>query len=201
MALSSADRRRIHTALDSGKDSFAEIGRRYGVSREYIRQLANEEGITGQDRRRDIRHAVISLEAEFLVEDREQYVPPRWSERVYTRAQFELWLGINDKPLLKRWKAAQKLPLSRSGHASPTNQRCTDCGLWLPWSEFYSDTSRVYGKSSRCQDCAKIQARASYAISQTHYGPGEQVAWHWSDTTRWLTSNTWHRWIDGADFC
>ncbi len=166
MKLSSKDRESIVNTIMQGDANYADLGRKYGVSREYVRQLAYQAGVTGREQRADRREDWLSEEAESLVEDREYYVPPRWSERRYTRAQFEWWLGINDPELLKRWDAAQKLPISNSGHATPDNQRCTECGVWKPWDKFYSDLSRIYGKSSRCQLCAKDQAREAYHLGR-----------------------------------
>lgn len=167
MSLSSAQRRGIIKSVLTNQHTFADLGRKYGVSREYIRQLANDAGTTGRELRSEKLEDALSAEAEDLVVDRESWVPPRWASRIYTRAQFEAFLKKYDKGLLKRWKAAQALPLSRSGHAHPETQRCTDCKLWKPWEAFYSDTSRVYGKSSRCQDCAKTQAREQYEKGKT----------------------------------
>lgn len=166
MPLSSADREAIIRAVFTSQLTFAELGRKHGVSREYIRQLAQEAGTTGKELRDERREDALSAEAELLVEDREYYIPPRWSERTYTRVQFETFLGLNDAGLLIRWQAAQALPLSRSGHATPNNQRCPDCEVWKEWDDFYSDTSRVYGRSSRCRLCAKDQAKAAYAARE-----------------------------------
>ncbi len=163
MSLTDSQRSAIIRAVFTSQLTFAALGRKYGVSREYIRQLAQEAGTTGKGIREERRADALASEAELLVEDRESYVPPRWSERIYTRAQFERFLELNDTGLLIRWQAAQALPLSRSGHANPNGQRCTDCEVWKSWDEFYSDTSRVYGKSSRCQECARDQAKAAYA--------------------------------------
>lgn len=166
MKLSTAAREAIVNRIMQGNANYAELGRKHGVSREYIRQLANLAGVTGRAQRAERIEAAISDEALLLVEDREQYVPPRWGERIYTRAQFEWWLHQNDHELLKRWESAQTLPLSRSGHATPFNQRCTDCKLWKQWGEFYADSSRIYGSSSRCQECAREQAREAYQLGR-----------------------------------
>ncbi len=162
MKLSSAAREAIVNRVMQGDVNYADLGRKHGVSREYIRQLAYQAGVTGREQRAERREDRLSEEAEMLVEDREQYVPPRWGERVYTREQFEEYLAENDPDLLHRWNDAQTLPLSTSGHATPDHQRCTDCKVWKPWDEFYDDASRIYGRSSRCAECAREQARASY---------------------------------------
>ncbi len=162
MSLSSQARKTIILEVMAGPVSFADLGRRYGVSREYIRQLAGTAGITGREMRREKRDNAMRAEAEFLVEDRERYVPPRWGQRIYSRAQFEAFLAETDHALLARWLKAQELPISRSGHANPDNQMCSDCHLWKGWDEFYLDASRTFGRSSRCAECAKIQTREAY---------------------------------------
>ncbi len=167
MSLTSKQRDAIIAAVLTNQHTFAALGRKYGVSREYIRQLANDAGTTGRELRQEKMEDALSAEAEYLVEDRESWVPPRWAGRIYTRVQFEAFLKKYDKGLLRRWKAAQSLPISRSGHANPNGQLCTDCEVWKGWDDFYSDTSRTYGKSSRCQDCARDQARGQYQKGKT----------------------------------
>ncbi len=162
MSLSSKAKEAIVNRIMQGDANYAELGRKHGVSREYIRQLAYQAGVTGREQRAERRDGRLSEEAESLVYDREMYVPPRWSERIYTRQQFEAFLEENDSALLARWRKAQALPISRSGHAHPNGQRCTDCEQWKRWDEFYLDSSRIYGRSSRCQECARAQAKEAY---------------------------------------
>jgi Sigma-70, region 4. len=129
-----------------------------GISRERVRQIALEFGVTGASVRILRRNRQIEVDAPEIITLRGHWVPPRFVKRPYTQSQFEEHLKVSDPGLYAEWIEADQLPLSKSGHADPHGQRCSDCHQWQGWDRFYSDKSRRYGKSSRCVDCAKKNA-------------------------------------------
>lgn len=159
MSLSEKERAAIIDEALVGLTTFAAIGRRFGVSREYIRQLAAEEGIIRKVQTAERRADRISEDALSIIADREQYVPARWAKRPYTKQQFLAFLMTHDRKLYERWLDADELPISRSGRANPDEQQCVDCDNWYPWSGFYPDRSRSFNRSARCMECAKAQAK------------------------------------------
>lgn len=163
MSLSEKDRAAIIAEALTGLTTFAAIGRRFGVSREYIRQLAAEEGIIRRVQTAERRADKISEDVLAIIADREQWVPARWAKRPYTKAQFLEWLMSHDEKLHQRWRDADELPTSRSGRANPDEQQCIDCDEWFPWHRFYPDKSRPFKKSARCKECARAQAKEARA--------------------------------------
>lgn len=141
-----------------GGESMQSVALDLGMSRERVRQIALEFGVTGTSVRAFKKKRQIEADAAEIITLRKRWVPPRFSKRPYTQAEFEAHLKMSDPGLYAEWIEAEQLPLSKSGHADPNGQRCSDCHQWQGWDRFYSDKSRRYGKSSRCVDCARKNA-------------------------------------------
>lgn len=139
-------------------ESMQAVAYEHGISRERVRQICLEFGVTGASVRVDRRNAAIEADAPGIIGRRQQWIPARFSKRPYTQAQFEEHLAAWNIDLYTAWREADKLPVSKTGHADPQGQRCSDCHQWQAWDRFYGDRSRPYGKSSRCIPCAKKNA-------------------------------------------
>ena len=141
-----------------GGETMQSVANAYGVSRERIRQIALTEGVTGASVRAENKRALMEYNALYIVLDREQWIPPRFSKRAFSQFEFESFLEMYQPELSKRWDAARSLPVSRSGRSDPQGQTCVMCEIHKPWDEFYSDRSRPHGKAVRCRPCAKQHA-------------------------------------------
>jgi len=141
----------------SGGETLQSIADDLGVTRERIRQIARHCGVVPSRITRDTRDELIKAQADQIVKDREWWIPSRFSERGFTRAQFEEWLFEHDGLLLARWVSAQDLPTSTTGVANPNQRRCVMCHEWKPWSEFYNDRHGVNGKAQKCADCSRAE--------------------------------------------
>jgi hypothetical protein len=139
-------------------DKLRLIGDDYGVSRERIRQIAADAGVTARRVFKKDLNERISEDAVQIIEDRENWIPARFSTRGFTRKQFELFLIDHNRPLYDRWYYATLLPSSSTGVATPNGRKCVTCHLRKPWSEFYSSKHGINGKSQRCVPCTKEMA-------------------------------------------
>lgn len=139
-------------------DKLQDIGDDYGVSRERIRQIAQDEGVTAKLVAQKKLNALIQDEALQIIVDRENWIPPRFATRSFTRKQFELYLIDHNRLLYDRWYYATQLPTSSSGVATPNGRKCVTCHIRKPWSEFYSSTQGINGKAQRCIPCTKEMA-------------------------------------------
>ena len=153
------DREVIAGRVQAG-ETLQSIAEDYDFTREWIRQIALSAGVVASEVRADRKTGFLAGEADDLVADRERWVPPRFSKRAYTQGEFEAFIARYRHDLLDRWRVAQKLPISRSGHANPEGQRCAECHAWKSWDQFYKDASRPYGFDSRCSVCSLARVRA-----------------------------------------
>ena len=139
-------------------DKLSTIGDDYGVSRERIRQIAADGGVTARSVRRAALNERIQDAALQIIEDRESWIPARFSKRDFTRKQFEVFLIDHNSSLYDRWYYAELLPSSSTGVANPNGRKCVTCHLRKPWSEFYSSKHGINDKSQRCIPCTKTMA-------------------------------------------
>ena len=164
MTLTETQQREVVDRVLAG-ESMASIGRDVGLSRERVRQLALAAGVAGRRVRLSRREQRIRDAALEIIEGRENWVPARFRGRGFKQPQFEAFLETELPELYSRWIAADQLPVSNSGHANPTQQRCIDCHQWKPWVSFYGDKRATFGKSLRCIKCAKGQRNKSGGAS------------------------------------
>lgn len=152
------DREAIASRVQAG-ETLQAIADDYEFTREWIRQIALSAGVVPSTVRAERKDMALASDAEGIVEDREEWVPPRFSKRPYTQGEFEAFLANYRPLLLTRWRAAQELPISRSGHARPLAQRCALCHEWKAWDLFYKDSSRPFGFSALCAACSLAKVR------------------------------------------
>lgn len=148
-------------------ESVSAVARSESVSRETVRRRIAVLGVTPRAARTALRGRMIDAAAPLIVAERERWVPARFSERPFSREEFERRLELSDPALLLRWRAAQSLPVSYSGAASPDGRTCLVCGERLPWSEFYANASSPTGHASSCKECAAAEVRRYQELRDT----------------------------------
>jgi hypothetical protein len=136
-------------------DRLQTIGDDYGVSRERIRQIAKEQGAVPNEITIEKRNLLIADVALEIIEEREQWIPSKFSERGFTRKQFESFLEGHNPKMLERWKFADTLPISSTGVADPNGRVCTTCRVRKPWGEYYHSKVGINGKAIRCAQCTR----------------------------------------------